>query len=45
MRKYYSEIPLIYTFDDHDTGENNTDGNEKSVSESNKAYRASVPHF
>jgi hypothetical protein len=32
----------VYTFDDHDVGDNNADGNSKSSAVVNQAYRVRI---
>ena len=44
QRKFYQEVPIVYTVDDHDSGPNNADGRWNSTAEANLAYRAMVPH-
>jgi phosphodiesterase/alkaline phosphatase D-like protein len=45
MRTFYQRHPLVYTFDDHDVGDNNADSHTLSSTEVNKAYRDVVPHY
>lgn len=45
MREFYQTHPLVYTFDDHDVGDNNADGLTISSTEVNKVYRDVVPHY
>ena len=39
QRNLYQNTPLVYTFDDHDVGDNNADAHSKSSSVVNQAYR------
>ena len=41
----YENVPLVYILDDHDTGKDNANGNDRSLGSINKAYRAVVPHY
>jgi hypothetical protein len=34
MSKFYQEVPLVYTLDDHDSGPDNSDGRNKATLES-----------
>ena len=45
MRALYEDHPLVYTFDDHDAGEDNCNGKSFSLKEVNSAYRAVFPHY
>ena len=35
MRSFYENYPIVYTFDDHDAGSDNTNGNAFSINEVN----------
>ena len=41
----YSRVPLVYTWDDHDFGANNSDRTSPSIEAAHLAYRQFVPHF
>ena len=43
QRNLYQNTPLVYTFDDHDVGDNNADAHSKSSSVVNQAYRVRPP--
>ena len=45
MRSLYENYPIVYTFDDHDAGSDNTNGNAFSINEVNQVYREIVPHY
>jgi len=44
MRNVYQNYPLVYTLDDHDSGNNNANGNDVSTLNAVAAYNAVVPH-
>lgn len=44
QRKFYESHPIVYTFDDHDVGDNNADGLSRSAAEVNIAYRVRMFH-
>lgn len=37
----YENVPVVYTFDDHDFGNNNADGHVPSAIPANRAYKVS----
>jgi phosphodiesterase/alkaline phosphatase D-like protein len=39
QRALYQNTPLVYTFDDHEVGDNNADAHAKSSAIVNQAYR------
>jgi len=45
QRDFLQTVPVVYTIDDHDSGANNANGNDPSVTEANKAFRAVFPHY
>ena len=45
MRGLYERVPIVYTWDDHDAGSDNTDGNSFSIGEVNQLYREIFPHY
>ena len=45
QRSFYESVPLVYTFDDHDVGDNNADGHSNSSGEVNKAYKVRRNYF
>ena len=45
MRNLYENNNIAYTFDDHDTGRDDSDGTKNSTAEANLAYREVFPHY
>ena len=45
MRAMYENYSLVYTFDDHDVGADNSNGLNKSTPQANIAYRSVFPHY
>ena len=45
MRSLYENNPIVYTFDDHDAGSDNTDGKSFSINQVNQLYREIIPHY
>ena len=45
QRKLYQNIPIAYTWDDHDYDSNNSDGNYDGKWAAGEAYREQVPHY
>jgi len=39
QRDFYQKYPLVYTFDDHDVGENNANYNEPTIPHVNLIYK------
>jgi len=44
IRSFYTHVPVVYTFDDHDFGENNAIGSAASNLTVNKVYRVRTRH-
>ena len=45
QRELYENHVLEYIWDDHDTGQDNANGNDESLRHANHAYRAAYPHY
>jgi phosphodiesterase/alkaline phosphatase D-like protein len=45
QRGFYEQVPMAYTFDDHDVGDNNADGTTFSSLEVNKAYKVKITYY
>lgn len=45
QRNLYENIPLAYIWDDHDYGENNSDGTYELKNIASQAYREQFPHY
>ncbi|MFZ1706085.1 MAG: alkaline phosphatase D family protein [Saprospiraceae bacterium] len=43
--KLYAEVPLVYMWDDHDFGPNNTDSSNPCRKESVASYKKHLPHY
>jgi hypothetical protein len=43
--RLYRSTPLVYTWDDHDVGPNDTNGESPTIAAARAAYEAVVPHY